>query len=111
MDYKKLLLSTQGRIGRQQFWFAHLALIAVLLVFAAFFRGGVVMAVIGAVGCLAVTIPMIIVSIKRWHDRNKSGWWVLFAFVPVIGSIWVLVETGFLRGTEGSNNFGMSPLA
>jgi uncharacterized membrane protein YhaH (DUF805 family) len=73
-------------------------------------QGGVVLAIVGAVGGLAVTIPMIVVSIKRWHDRNKSGWWVLFAFVPVIGSIWVLVETGFLRGTTGANNFGVDPV-
>ena len=75
-----------------------------------FFRGGVVFAIVGAVGSLAAAVPMIFVSIKRWHDRNKSGWWVLFALVPIVGSIWVLVETGFPRGTTGSNNFGADPV-
>ena len=110
MDYKQLLFSTDGRIGRQQFWCVHLPLTAVLVLFSLLFQGGVTLALIGAVGSLAAVVAMVFVSIKRWHDRNKSGWWVLFALVPIIGSIWVLVETGFLRGTTGSNNFGADPL-
>ena len=50
------------------------------------------------------------VSVKRWHDRGKSGWWMLIAFVPVIGPIWQWVETGFLRGTNGPNRYGPEPL-
>jgi uncharacterized membrane protein YhaH (DUF805 family) len=45
-----------------------------------------------------------------WHDRNKSGWWVLIAFVPVIGGLWYLIECGFLPGTTGANNYGADPL-
>ncbi len=48
---------------------------------------------------------------KRYHDRNKSGWWVLIVFVPVIGGLWYLIECGFLRGTPGPNNYGPDPLA
>ena len=51
------------------------------------------------------------VQVKRWHDRDKSAWWLLMNFVPFIGAIWVLVECGFLRGTEGQNNYGPDPLA
>ena len=51
------------------------------------------------------------VGIKRYHDRDKSGWWVLIVFVPIIGSIWYFIETGFLRGTTGSNRFGLDPVA
>jgi uncharacterized membrane protein YhaH (DUF805 family) len=53
--------------------------------------------------------PMFAVQAKRWHDRNKSGWWVLIHFIPVIGSLWTLIENGFLEGTEGNNRFGESP--
>ena len=67
-------------------------------------------------------IPIIIVSLlflypalavyaKRWHDRGKSGWWTLIGLVPIIGGIWLLVELGFLRGTEGPNQYGNDPLA
>ena len=48
---------------------------------------------------------------KRYHDRNKSGWWILIVFVPVIGAIWYFVECGFLRGTRGPNPYGPDPLA
>jgi uncharacterized membrane protein YhaH (DUF805 family) len=43
---------------------------------------------------------------KRCHDRDKSGWWQLLWFLPVIGWIWMFVVLGFLRGTVGPNRFG-----
>ncbi|MBV8790433.1 MAG: DUF805 domain-containing protein, partial [Pseudolabrys sp.] len=80
-----------------------------------------------------VGIPAsIMVGIKRLHDRNKSGWWMLLFYgVPVMLdnidrhvmeslvftvpsfaiTIWALVELGFLRGTPGPNRFGPDPLA
>ena len=50
------------------------------------------------------------VSAKRWHDRNKSAVWILFAFIPIIGQIWALVELGFIKGTKGHNRFGPDPI-
>ena len=55
--------------------------------------------------------PSLAIYTKRWHDRNKSGWWSLIMLVPIIGGIWLLVECGFLRGTEGPNNYGPDPIA
>ena len=46
------------------------------------------------------------IQVKRWHDRDKSGWWALINIVPVIGGLWALVECGFLKGDEGANRFG-----
>jgi uncharacterized membrane protein YhaH (DUF805 family) len=54
--------------------------------------------------------PALAIYTKRWHDRDKSGWWTLIIFIPIIGSIWLLVELGFLRGTDGPNRFGDDPL-
>ena len=48
-------------------------------------------------------------QVKRWHDRDKSGFWVLITFIPVVGPIWSLVEMVFLDGTVGPNRFGPSP--
>jgi uncharacterized membrane protein YhaH (DUF805 family) len=53
--------------------------------------------------------PSICIYAKRWHDRDKSGWWSLIMFIPIIGGIWMLVELGFLRGTDGPNRFGNDP--
>ncbi|TGR16409.1 DUF805 domain-containing protein, partial [Mesorhizobium sp. M8A.F.Ca.ET.197.01.1.1] len=48
---------------------------------------------------------------KRWHDRNKSGWWTLIGLIPIIGGIWLLIELGILEGTRGANQYGPDPLA
>ena len=64
-----------------------------------------------------VTVPFVLlfllayyvgfpIIVKRWHDRDKSGWWVLIGLIPVIGACWTIIECGFLKGTEGSNRFG-----
>jgi uncharacterized membrane protein YhaH (DUF805 family) len=54
--------------------------------------------------------PTLAIYTKRWHDRNKSGWWSLILLVPIIGGIWMLIELGFLRGTEGPNTYGPDPI-
>jgi uncharacterized membrane protein YhaH (DUF805 family) len=46
---------------------------------------------------------------KRWHDCSKSGWMTLILFVPVIGAFWVIGYLGFVRGTDGPNQYGESP--
>ena len=59
---------------------------------------------------VVVTWSYLAVHVKRWHDRNKSGWWVLIGFIPIIGFVWTMIECGFLKGTEGENRFGPDPL-
>ena len=59
---------------------------------------------------LMFLIPCIILQVKRCHDRDRSGWFVLVALVPPL-TIWYLIETMCLRGTKGSNRFGRDPLA
>jgi uncharacterized membrane protein YhaH (DUF805 family) len=55
---------------------------------------------------LLLTWPALAVSVKRWHDRDKSGWWVLINLVPLIGMVWTLIENGLLPGTPGPNPYG-----
>jgi uncharacterized membrane protein YhaH (DUF805 family) len=54
--------------------------------------------------------PSVAVQAKRWHDRNRSALWVLIIFIPIVGVIWTLAESCFLRGTPGPNEFGPDPL-
>jgi len=49
------------------------------------------------------------VFVKRWHDRDKSGWWVLINLIPLIGWIWTFIECGLMEGTIGANRFGPDP--
>jgi uncharacterized membrane protein YhaH (DUF805 family) len=58
---------------------------------------------------LPVIWASLAISVKRWHDRNKSGWWVLIALIPVVGGLWTLIENGFLAGSDGPNRYGEDP--
>ena len=48
--------------------------------------------------------------VKRWHDRNRSGLWLLINLIPGIGQMWTLIECGFIAGTPGGNKYGPSPV-
>ena len=132
MDWKYLLTSFEGRISRQPFWLSVLALfiaqwvimIVLSMVFGFSMMGGMdpdtweqaaAMAASGMMPIIIISLlflyPALAVYTKRWHDRGKSGWWTLILLVPFIGFIWFLVECGFLRGTEGPNQYGNDPLA
>lgn len=68
---------------------------------------------IGLAGSLAVfafLIPSIAVSIRRMHDLDRSGWWVLVGLTPIIGSI-ILLIWFCTRGTQGANAYGEDPLS
>lgn len=116
MDWKYLFLSFEGRIGRQTYWLSLLALfvIGLLAVLIDVMLGTITEEgyglVSGIVGLLSI-YAYVAIYVKRWHDRNKSGWWTLIVLIPVIGSLWMLIECGFLRGTDGPNDFGPDPLA
>jgi uncharacterized membrane protein YhaH (DUF805 family) len=142
MDFINIFISFSGRINRAKYWIAVLILTAINVVFVALAYLGSSTALHGiktAVG-IATTISAIAVAIKRLHDRNKSGWFVLlFVVTPAIllglglaigtmstGSdfvatalwliaivigFWSFVELGCLRGTIGHNKYGSDPLA
>ena len=55
---------------------------------------------------LVILWPSLAISTKRWHDRDKSGWWNLINLIPLVGTTWSVVECGFLPGTNGQNRFG-----
>jgi uncharacterized membrane protein YhaH (DUF805 family) len=106
------LVSTEGRISRSTFWkfFAIFYIAAAIVGFISKNSGSA--AVRGVLGLLMLPLMVvaIMVQIRRWHDRDKSGWWVLINLVPCIGFVWVLVELGCLPGTTGENRFGPDPL-
>lgn len=64
---------------------------------------------LGALVTLALIIPGLAVASRRLHDIDKSFWWVLLAFIPLVGII-VLIIWYCRRGTIGDNRFGPDPL-
>jgi uncharacterized membrane protein YhaH (DUF805 family) len=59
---------------------------------------------------LAVLVPSIAVAVRRLHDTDRSGWWLLISLIPLIGVIVLLVFL-LLDGTPGDNKYGPSPKA
>ena len=59
---------------------------------------------------ISLLLPIISVTIRRLHDTDRSGWWLLLVLVPVIGTV-VLLIFMCLRGTSGPNRFGPDLLA
>jgi uncharacterized membrane protein YhaH (DUF805 family) len=57
---------------------------------------------------LAVLIPSIAVSVRRLHDIDRTGWWVLISLVPLIGWI-VLLVFHVQDSTPGTNRYGPNP--
>ncbi|MGF7161418.1 uncharacterized membrane protein YhaH (DUF805 family) [Rhodoligotrophos appendicifer] len=107
VDWKFLFLSYEGRINRALWW---LGLICTVLL------SGLGVIVFGHDSVLAwlwnliLLYPSLCIYIKRCHDRDQSGWWVLLLLVPVVGFLWALINLGIMQGTRGPNRFGPDPL-
>jgi len=104
----EVLFSFKGRISRSTFW---------------------IYALLSYFGFAAISIPFILyaskdysllfiafiplyiwlslaISVKRWHDRNKSGWFVLINCIPYLGWLWTFIENGLLAGDVSHNEYG-----
>ncbi|MDV5169446.1 DUF805 domain-containing protein [Photobacterium rosenbergii] len=113
MDQKWALFSFQGRMRRRDYW---LYSIPVLLVSLPVFlyttpenAGNPMLNILSIVVLLFVFWASAALNVKRLHDRNKSAWWIILTFLPLIGPIFVIVELGILDGTPGPNQFGADP--
>ncbi|MGB0114746.1 MAG: DUF805 domain-containing protein [Ilumatobacteraceae bacterium] len=101
-----------GRAGRAEFWWfalANLVAYAVLLIlmgigFAIADGLGLILGVLVVIYIAAVIIPSLALAIRRLHDTDKSGWWLLISLIP-FGGI-VLLVFYLLEGTPGPNKFG-----
>lgn len=134
---KELLFSFQGRIGRKTYWIWNVCYYLTIVGFAVGSKTifpGFAHLILPAF-LLIVLLPDLAITAKRWHDRDKSSWWLLLNIPLVIGrmtvpasdpsiatqtstiemlssaaalicGIWILVECGFLKGTTGENKYG-----
>lgn len=124
MPYKRYA-DFSGRSRRKEYWmFMLLFLVVYAVCFALIFAGGMTIdpdtgaAQQGAIfyvgmGLLILFVlgsfvPALAVQVRRFHDQDKSGWFVLLSLIPYIGGIIVLVFM-CLEGTRGPNRFGADP--
>ncbi len=95
-----------GRAPRAEYWyfvlFQVLVNIAIGIVGAASSEVGNAFSIIFA---LAIFLPGLAATIRRLHDLDRSGWWVLIVLVPIVGAI-LLIVWFCTRGTRGPNRFG-----
>jgi len=100
------------RAARSEFWYW--ALFASLLSLPARIIDMVIMAgggfsLVGAIVGLAIILPGIAVSVRRLHDLDRSGWWLLLGLTGIGG--FVLLFWDCMKGSDGPNRFGPDPLA
>ena len=110
-----------GRSRRKEYWMFVLLqmLILIPVAFLAILMGGPVkdpanpfgstaMLIVLGVYFLVFFIPGLAVQVRRFHDQDKSGWFILLGFIPYVGSLILLVFM-CLEGTRGPNRFGPDP--
>jgi uncharacterized membrane protein YhaH (DUF805 family) len=99
-----------GRASRPAYWwwflFAILVAICASIIDAAIGSFGVISGIAG----LALLLPGLSVAIRRLHDTDRTGWWILIGLIPLVGFIVLLVF--YLReGDAGENRYGPPPVA
>jgi len=103
------LLSFKGRTGRWAWWWSMLAL---AIAFVLLFQG--IESTVGRTATWILYPPAFwiaaAVSVKRLHDRAHSAWALLWALLPILGVLWLLLQLALLPGTRGENQYGPDPL-
>ena len=101
-----------GRSSRSEYWFWTLFVILVVIVTSVIdymITQGFGFSPITLIAELVFFLPGLAVSVRRLHDRDKSGWFLLLIFIPLVGAI-ILLIWYCQRGTIGPNRFGPDPL-
>ncbi|MBQ6206412.1 MAG: DUF805 domain-containing protein [Oscillospiraceae bacterium] len=100
-----------GRARRSEYWYFSLfnALLGFVIgVIGGLFLGETLTNVLTALVTLALLAPGLAVSVRRLHDIGKSGWALLFALIPVVG--WILIIVWACKDSEsGENQYGSNP--
>ena len=101
--YKKFF-DFSGRASKSEYWWFQLYN-TILYILTFVFQND--LALLFSILIIANLIPVFAAGVRRVHDSNKSGWWILISFVPIIGLyIIVLLITD---GSKGKNKFGPKP--
>ena len=101
--YKKFF-DFSGRASKSEYWWFQLYN-TILYILTFVFQND--LALLFSILVIANLIPVFAAGVRRVHDSNKSGWWILISFVPIAGLyIFVLLITD---GSKGKNRFGSKP--
>ncbi len=96
-----------GRSRRAEFWWYALAGVIIGVVFNILIAIASIFWVLYVIYGLAVLIPGLAVGVRRLHDTDKSGWWLLIGLIPLVGII-VLIVFFATDGSPQPNQYGVS---
>ncbi len=97
-----------GRARRKEYWMFYLFnnVMAFSLLMIEMMLGGP--GAIGLLYILGTIIPSLAVAVRRLHDTDRSGWWLLLSIIPFVGPLVVFIFT-VLDSSPGQNSYGASP--
>jgi FAD/FMN-containing dehydrogenase/uncharacterized membrane protein YhaH (DUF805 family) len=103
-----LLFTIRGRLQRSTYWIVSVFIFSTFYVLYSLlhdFVGGQSTYFLYPllIGSLTTT------AIKRLHDSNRSGYWLLTILIPVLGPLWLVYQLGFKKGNKAENRFGTVP--
>lgn len=115
-NFSKLFFSFDGRVSRSTYWLKFMLpyslmyiVLAMLDVSSGSFDPTIGYGTYSGIFALVGLIPSLAVGIKRCHDRDRTGWFLLVSLIPLV-NIWLLIELWFIKGTDGANQYGPDPL-
>lgn len=97
-----------GRASRSEYWYWALFSFIVQIV-ANMLDMAMGMGLVSGLLSLALLLPSIAVGVRRLHDIDRTGWWLLIAFTGI--GIILLIVWACIKGTDGPNQYGPDPLA
>ena len=97
-----------GRSRRSEYWWFCLANLIISSVLNGLGQNIKLFSILAGLYALAVLLPSLAVGIRRLHDTGKSGWWLLIACVPIVGSI-LLIVWMCKDSDPGENQYGPNP--
>jgi uncharacterized membrane protein YhaH (DUF805 family) len=98
-----------GRACRSEYWYWILFIVIADIVAVIIDQALGMQLVTGLFGLVTI-IPNIAIAIRRLHDLDRTGWWILLGFIPLVG--WIILLIWYVsKGTDGPNRFGPDPLA
>lgn len=115
--FKELFFTSKGRLNRKSYIYRSLFLSLVLGIIQGILELATVaiealellFAVMILVLCIFGFVAGIMMLARRLHDLDKSGWWMLLLFVPLVNILFYIYIL-FFKGTEGPNQYGEDPL-
>lgn len=104
----KKYFNFKDRASRSEYWYFQILVIPISI-WSQFPSNSDAVLILQLILVFGILIPAFSSGVRRLHDRDKSGWWILINFIPFVGWIFLLVML-IEKGTEGDNRFGPYPL-